>query len=349
MELGIGMFGDLTFNQQTKQYQSTAQRYKEIIEEIKLADELGIDVFAMGEHHREDYSVSAPEIMLAALSYVTKNIKLSSGVNVISSTDPVKLYQDFSMIDLMSEGRAEIMAGRGSFIESFPLFGYDLNDYSALFEEKLGLLLELRKNKKLNWQGQFRAPIIDQTVYPLPEKEIPVWIAVGGTPSSVMRAATLGLPIIFAIIGGMPIQFKPLIEYYKEQYVQSRHDPSKMQVAVHSHAFISDSKEQILKDYYSQYAYSMNKIGKERGWSETYTPERFISGMSSNGALYMGSPDEVTEKIVNTIKMFGLTRYIAHIDVGGPSHKQIMKTIELYGTKVLPAVKNIFNEANPQQ
>ncbi|MDY0082012.1 MAG: LLM class flavin-dependent oxidoreductase [Ignavibacteriaceae bacterium] len=342
MELGIGMFGDLTFNQQTKQYQSTAHRHKEIIEEIKLADELGIDVFAMGEHHREDYSVSAPEIMLAALSSVTKNIKLSSGVNVISSTDPVKLYQDFSMIDLMSDGRAEIMAGRGSFIESFPLFGYNLDDYNDLFTEKLELLLELRKNKKINWKGQFRPPIVNQTVYPLPEREIPVWIAVGGTPTSVVRAARLGLPIIFAIIGGTPIQFKPLIDYYKEQYVQSGHDPKEMQVAVHSHTFIADSKEEVLKDYYLQYAYSMNKIGRERGWSEAYTPEKFKAGMRPDGALYMGSAEDVTEKIINTIEMFGLTRYIAHIDVGGPAHKQILKTIELYGTKVLPAVKKHF-------
>lgn len=251
------------------------------------------------------------------------------------------------MLDLMSEGRAEIMAGRGSFVESFPLFGYDLNDYSALFEEKLELLLELRKNKTITWKGKFRAPIIDQTVYPLPQNKIPVWIAVGGTTSSVVRAATLGLPIIFAIIGGMPVQFKPLIEFYKEQYIQSGHDPKKMQIAVHSHTFISDSKEEILKDYYAQYAYSMNKIGKERGWSEAYTPEKFKAGMSSNGALYMGSTDDVTEKIINTINMFGLTRYIAHIDVGGPTHKQIMKTIELYGTKVLPVVKSNFNGVHP--
>ncbi len=342
MELGIGMFGDLTFNQQTKQYQSTSHRYKEIIEEIKLADELGIDVFAMGEHHREDYSVSAPEIMLAALSSVTKNIKLSSGVNVISSTDTVKLYQDFSMIDLMSDGRAEIMAGRGSFIESFPLFGYNLDDYNNLFTEKLELLLKLRKNKKITWKGQFRPPIINQTVYPLPEREIPVWIAVGGTPTSVVRAARLGLPIIFAIIGGMPIQFKPLIDYYKEHYVQSGHDPKEMQVAVHLHTLIADSKEEVLKDYYLQYAYSMNKIGRERGWPEAYTPEKFKAGMRPDGALYMGSAEDVTEKIINTIEMFGLTRCIAHIDVGGPAHKQIMKTIELYGTKVLPEVKKHF-------
>lgn len=342
MELGIGMFGDLTFDPQAREYQSTAERYKQIIEEVQLADELGIDVFAMGEHHRQDYSVSAPEIMLAALSTVTKKIRLSSGVNVLSSADPVKLYQDFSMLDLLCGNRAEIMAGRGSFIESFPLFGNDLNDYNALFEEKLTLLLELRKNKQLTWKGKYRPPIEAQTVYPLPEREIPVWIAVGGTPASVSRAARLGLPIIFAIIGGMPSQFKPLVQYYKEQYAAFGHPTHKMQVGIHSHTFIAGSKKEILKEYYPRYAFSMNKIGRERGWAGSYTPEQFEAGMSTAGALYMGDAEEVTEKIIHTIEMFGLTRFVAHVDVGGPTHQQLMKTIELYGTKVVPSVKKHF-------
>lgn len=342
MELGIGMFGDMTYDFQTKTYQKPSERFKEIIEEVKLADAIGIDSFAMGEHHREDYAVPAPEIMLASLATVTQNIKLSSGVNVISSADPVKLFQDYSMIDLISGHRAEIMAGRGSFIESFPLFGYDLDDYNELFEEKLGLLLELRDKEVINWKGKFRPAIINQTVYPRPEREIPISIAVGGTPSSVLRAARLGLPVVFAIIGGRPIQFKPLIDYYREEFAKYNHDATKMKVGVHSHTFVADSKQDVTKSYFPRYAYSMNKIGRERGWMSAYTPDSFSAGMSPAGALYMGSADEVAEKLIRTLEMFDIRRYIAHIDVGGPTHQQMMKTIELLGTKVFPAVRKHF-------
>lgn len=344
MELGIGMFGDLSFDPDKGQYQGTSEKYVQLIEQIKLADELGVDSVALGEHHREDYSIAAPEIMLAALATVTRRIKLVSGVNVISSADPVKLYQDFAMIDLLSGQRAEIIAGRGSFIESFPLFGYDLQNYNELFVEKLELLLELQKNKKISWEGRFRAPIRDQQVFPMPERPIPIWIAVGGTPASVQRAARLGLPIMFAIIGGMPAQFKNLIDYYKDQYVAHGHDPAGMQIGVHSHAFLADSRVTVLEDYYPGYARSMDRIGRERGWPGNYTRDRFEAGMSPHGALYMGNPDEVTEKIIHTIEMFGLTHYVAHIDVGGPTHTQLMKTIELYGNEVIPAVKNHFEK-----
>lgn len=342
MELGIGMFGDMNYDFRAKKYQKASARFNEIIEEVKLADETGIDLFAMGEHHRPDYAVPAPEIMLAALATITKNIRLSSGVNVISSADPVKLLQDFSMLDLISHHRAEIMAGRGSFIESFPLFGYDLEDYNELFEEKLKLLLQLRDNEVVNWKGKFRAPIVNQTIYPRPEREIPISIAVGGTPSSVQRAARLGLPIVFAIIGGNPAQFKPLIDYYRQAYEEYGHDAKKIKVGVHSHTFIADSQEEIMKEYYPRYAFAMNKVGRERGWSNAYNPDSFKSGMSMQGALYMGDPDYVAEKIVKTIKMFDIQQYIAHVDVGGPSHKLMMKNIELLGTKVFPAVKKHF-------
>ena len=343
MELGIGMFGDLTFDNQTNKFQSAGQKLNEIIEQVKLADELGIDVFSIGEHHRADYSVSSPEIILAALSTVTKNIKLGSGVTVLSSTDPVKVYQDFATIDLLSNQRAEIMAGRGSFIESFPLFGYDLKDYNSLFEEKLELLLHLNQNEVINWEGKHRAPIVDQTIYPRPEREIPIWIAVGGTPESIVRAARLGLPIIFAIIGGMPKQFKPLIEFYKQQYVQFGHDPEKMQVGVHSHTFISDSRQELLDNYFPYYKVQMDRIGKDRGWAP-YTKMQFEGGMSPEGALFMGEASQVIDKMIATIEMFGLTRFIAHIDVGGPTHKEMMKAIELYGAKVLPEVRKHFED-----
>lgn len=342
MELGIGMFGDVSFDFETQKYQSSATRMQEIIEEVKLADELGVDLFAMGEHHREDYAVPAPEIMLAALATVTKRIKLSSGVNVVSSADPVKLYQDFSMIDLISGQRAEIMAGRGSFIESFPLFGQKLEDYNELFEEKLELLLELRNKEKVTWQGRFRPPLANQTIYPRPERKIPVSIAVGGTPASVLRAARLGLPIIFAIIGGNPARFKPLIDYYKTAYQEYGHDPESMKIGIHSHTFLSDSKADVLQNYFPRYAHSMNKIGKERGWGGSYTPETFQAGMSADGPLYMGEAEEVTEKLIRTLELFDIRQYVAHIDVGGPTHAQMMKTIELYGTKVIPAVKKHF-------
>lgn len=338
MELGIGMFGDLTFDRQTQKFQPAAQKLNEIIEQVKLADELGIDVVTMGEHHREDYAVSSPEIILSALSTVTKNIKLSSGVTVLSSTDPVKVYQDFATIDLISDQRVEIMAGRGSFIESFPLFGYDLKDYNSLFEEKLELLVHLNQNEVINWQGNHRAPIVNQTIYPRPERELPIWIAVGGTPESVVRAARLGLPIIFAIIGGMPKQFKPLIDFYKQQYIQFGHDPEKMQVGVHSHTFLADSKQELLENYFPYYKAQMDRIGKDRGWAP-YTQMQFEGGMSPEGALFMGETNQVIDKMIATIEMFGLTRFVAHIDVGGPTHKEMMKAIELYGSKVLPEVR----------
>ncbi len=338
MEYGIGMFGDLQYDPENDTYQSPRERLNEIIEEVKLADKTGINVFAMGQHHRSDYAVPSPETLLASLATVTKNIKLSSGVNVISSADPVKLYQDFAMIDLISDHRAEIMAGRGSFIESFPLFGYDLNDYNALFEEKLELLTILNKQGEINWEGQFRPAIRQQTIYPQLEQEIPLWIAVGGTPASVLRAAKYGIPIMFAIIGGMPKNFKPLVEYYKEQYTAHGHDPKKMEIGVHAHTYIGDSQDEVLDKYFKTYAASMDRIGRERGWAP-YTTQQFMGGMSKEGALIMGSPDEVAQKIKSFKEMFGLTRFIAHIDVGGPTHDEMMKTIKLFGKEVIPQLK----------
>lgn len=344
MELGIGMFGDLIIDRKTRKYQPAGQRLQEIVEEVKLADETGIDVFQMGEHHREDYSVPSPETMLAALATVTKRIKLASGVNVLSSSDPVKVYQDFTMVDLLSNQRAEITAGRGSFIESFPLFGYNLNDYNELFEEKLDLLLQLNNEEVISWQGKFRAPIVNQTVYPRPERKLPVWIAVGGTPESVVRAAKYGLPIIFAIIGGTTERFKLLVDYYKENYRHFGHNPDTMEVAVHSHTFAADTVEEVMADYYPWYAMQMEKIGRERGWPGGYSESQFRAGMSPQGVLYMGEPNQIAEKIIETTELFGLTRFIAHIDIGGPTHKQMMHSIELLGTKVFPQVRKAVNK-----
>lgn len=338
MEIGIGMFGDLGYDAKTKTFQKPAERLKEIIAEVKLADEVGLDVFAMGEHHRPDYAVPAPEIMLSALATVTKNIKLASGVSVVSSADPVKLYQDFAMLDLISDQRAEIFAGRGSFIESFPLFGHDLKDYNELFEEKLELLNALNTQKSVTWEGEFRPPLKNQTVYPQPERELPIWIAVGGTPKSVQRAAYYGFPIIFAIIGGQLSQFIPLVNYYKEQYQRFGHDPKKMQIGIHSHTYVGDSEAAVTKDYFPLYKQQMDRIGRDRGWAP-YTDLQFEGGMSEDGALFMGNPEAVAEKIIHAHELFGMTRFVAHVDVGAPDHQKMMKSIELFGKEVVPIVK----------
>jgi len=343
MELGIGLFGDLTFDQKTQQYEKPSRKLKEIIEQIKLADELGIDVVSLGEHHRADYVISSTEMVLSALAGVTTNIVLGSGVTVLSSADPVKVYQDYATLDLLSNQRAEIIAGRGSFIESFPLFGYDLKDYNTLFQEKLELLLTLNKNEVINWKGKHRAPIVNQTIYPRPEREIPIWIAVGGTQESILRAARLGLPIIFAIIGGRTKQFKPLIDFYKEQYVNFGHDIDKMQVGIHSHTFIGDSQQDLSETYFPYYSAQMDRIGRDRGW-QPYSKMQFEGGMSPEGALFMGDANQVAEKMIDAISYFGLTRFIAHLDVGGPPHKEMMKAIELYGTKVIPVVREAIGE-----
>ena len=333
------MFGDLAFNKETGKFADPQQKLQEILAEIKLADELGIDVFALGEHHRPDYVVSSPEMVLSAAASITKNIKLMSAVTVLSSAEPVKVYQDFSTLDLISGGRAEIGVGRGSFIESFPLFGYNLNDYHELFEEKLDLLLKINTQENVTWKGNLRASMENQTVYPRATNngKLPVWIAVGGTPESVLRAARLGLPLVVAIIGGLPKQFKPLIEFYKQEFLKNGHNPEEMQIGIHSHTLVSEDPE-VIDGYFENYAAQMNRIGSTRGWSP-YTKMQYEGGRSKDGALFIGNSDEVAEKI-NTVKeMFGLTRYIAHMDVGAPNHEVMMKSIELFGTKVSEKVR----------
>jgi probable LLM family oxidoreductase len=338
MELGISMFGDLHVDPKTGKFQSAGQRLNEIIEEIKLMDEVGLDTFGIGEHHRPDYAVSSPEILLAAAATVTKRIKLGSAVSVISSTEPVRLYQQFTMLNLLSNGRAEITAGRGSFIESFPLFGHDLKDYEALFIEKLGLLLQLNQEEVMDWKGQFRAPIEKQTVYPRPEHALPVWIAVGGTPSSVVRAAKLGLPLMVAIIGGSPRQFQPFFDLYRETYLQSGHNPAAMKVGIHAHSFFGEDGQATANHYFPNYAAQMNRVGRSRGWPP-YHRSQFEQGRSREGALFIGDANEAIDKILYTQEMFGLDRFSAHMDVGGPSHKDMMKSIELFGNVIAPKVR----------
>ena len=340
METGIGMFGDLSLDTNGKR-KPAAQRLEELMAEIRLADEAGLDVFALGEHHREDYAVSSPEIVLAAAASVTKNIKLASAVTVLSSADPVKVYEDFATVDLLSKGRAEIMAGRGSFIESFPLYGYNLADYDKLFEEKLDLLLKINKEETVNWKGTLRAPLVNQQVLPRAYNEqLRVWIAVGGTPESVIRAGRLGLPLIIAIIGGYPRQFKPLVQLYKDEYEKSGHDISKMEIGIHSHSFVAEESQAAADGLYPYYARQMSKIGMERGWPP-YSRQQFEAGRTKEGALFVGSPNEIVDKISYMHELFGITRFVAHIDVGGAPHKDLMKTIELYGKEIAPRLKKL--------
>lgn len=315
------------------------QRIQNLLEEVKLADELGIDVFGLGEHHRDDYSVSSPTTVLGAAAAITKDIKLSSAVTVLSSDDPVRVYQQFATIDLISGGRAEIMAGRGSFIESFPLFGYDLGDYNELFEEKLELLLEINKSEKVNWSGKLRAPIHNLGVYPRAvEGEIPVWLAAGGTPSSAVRAAKLKLPLMLAIIGGMPENFIPFINLYKKTAVESGTSAEDLQVGINNHVFIGENDEEIADAFFPHYAQMMDRVGRSRGW-QPMSRQQFEFMRSKRGSLMVGSVEKVIDKIVLEHEMFGFTRFMAHTSLGTVPHELTMKSIQLYGNEVIPEVK----------
>lgn len=338
MELGISMFGDNHFDKAGKPL-PTGQRLQELIEEIKLMDEAGLDFFGVGEHHRPDYAVSVPEIVLAAAASVTKQIKLGSAVNVLSSSDPVRLYQSYATIDLLTNGRAELMAGRGSFIESFPVYGYRLEDYEELFEEKLELLVKINKENPITWKGKHRAALNKQSILPRAyNDELNIWVAVGGTPESVLRAGRLGLPVIFAIIGGNPAQFKPLFEYYKKVYDHFKHDAAKLQMGVHMHAFFGDDSQATADYYYPIYSAQMDRVGSSRGWPP-YQRQQFDAGRGNKGHLVIGDVNEAIDKILELQELFGLTRFSAHMDVGGPSHASLMKSIELFGTKIAPKVR----------
>jgi probable LLM family oxidoreductase len=337
MELGIGMFGDNHYSAKGEPMPA-GERLRELVEEMKLMDEVGIEFFGIGEHHRPDYAVSVPEIVRAAAATVTKNLKLGSAVTVLSSSDPVRIYQSFATIDQISNGRAEIVAGRGSFIESFPLFGYDLRNYDKLFEEKLELLLKINREIPVSWKGNFRPALDNQQVLPRAVRELPVWIAVGGTPESVVRAARLGLPVIFAIIGGNPAQFKPLFEYYKKLYQEFGHDMSKFQVGVHMHSFFGEDSKQTADAYFPVYSAQMTRVGRSRGWP-AFTRQQYDFGRSRDGAYIIGDVNESVDKILQMHEMFGLTRFSAHMDVGGPSHESLMKSIEIFGTKIAPKVR----------
>jgi probable LLM family oxidoreductase len=338
MELGIGMFGDNHYDSNGKPL-AAGDRLRELIEEIKLMDETGLDFFGIGEHHRPDYAVSVPEIILAAAATVTKKIKLGSAVSVLSSSDPVRIYEAFAMIDQLTNGRAEITAGRGSFTESFPLYGYDLADYDELFDEKIKLLVKINRENPITWKGTYRAELSNQQILPRAvNNHLDIWIAVGGTPESVVRAAKLGLPVVFAIIGGNPVQFKPLFDYYKELYRTAGHDMSKFRTGVHMHCFFGENSKQIADEYYPVYSAQMDRVGRTRGW-QPFTRPQFEAGRGKQGAYIIGDPAEAIDKILYMHDLFGLTRFSAHMDVGGPSHASLMKSIELFGSVIAPAIQ----------
>jgi probable LLM family oxidoreductase len=346
MELGVYTFAELAKDPKTGTTIAPEQRLRDLMEEIELADQVGLDVFGVGEHHRPDFAVSTPAVVLAAAAVRTERIRLSSAVSVISSDDPVRVFQEFATVDLLSGGRAEIMAGRGSFIESFPLFGYDLDDYDELFAEKLDLLLRIRAGEHVSWSGKHRASIDNRGIYPRPVQDpLPVWIAVGGTPQSVVRAAVLGLPLAVAIIGGQPARFAPLVQLYREAAEEAGHDPATLPVSINSHSYVADSSQQAGDEYFPSYAVMMNRIGRERGWSPLARPD-FDASRGPRGALVVGSPQEVIEKILFEHELFGHQRFLAQMSVGTMPHAQVMRSIELLGTEVAPVVRKELVKSN---
>lgn len=338
MELGLVSFADSPANASGTSVDQ-GQRMRNLIDEIELADQLGLDVYGVGEHHRRDYAVSSPTTILAYAAARTERIRLSSAVTVLSSEEPVRVFEQFATIDQLSNGRAEIMVGRGSFIESFPLFGYDLNDYNELFAEKLELLLTIRDNERVSWSGKHRAPLQDQAIYPRPYQEkLPIGIAVGGTPQSAVRAGMLCLPMTLAIIGGQPERFVPLAQLYRQAGEQSGHDPSTLKLAINTHGHIAGSMDEAIEDVFEPYKAMMDQIGRERGWPPMQR-EQFEAGTGLHGHLMMGSPQQVTEKILHQYDLFGHQRYLIHFGIGAVPHEKVMRAIELFGREVAPAVR----------
>jgi probable LLM family oxidoreductase len=337
MELGLYTFGEVSFDPATGQQIGTQQRLRDLLEEIALADQLGLDVYAVGEHHRPDYAVSAPAVVLAAAAERTRRIRLSSAVSVLSSDDPVRVFQAFATLDLLSDGRAEIMAGRGSFTESFPLFGHDLRDYDSLFAEKLDLLLRVRANDRVTWAGKHRAAIDDRGVFPRPRQEsLPIWVAVGGTPMSAARAGALGLPMALAIIGGQPERFAPFAEIHRQAAAEAGHP--RLPLGINSHGYIAETSQQAADECFPAFAAVMNRIGRERGWGPM-TRADFDATCTLRGANFVGSPQQVIDKILFQHEIFHHDRFLVMFTVGGLPHEKVMRSIELYGDVVAPAIR----------
>jgi alkanesulfonate monooxygenase SsuD/methylene tetrahydromethanopterin reductase-like flavin-dependent oxidoreductase (luciferase family) len=369
VELGLATFADVAPGASPTR---VAGRLRELLEEIELADRLGLDVFGVGEHHRRDYSVSAPTVALAAAAARTEKIRLSSAVTVLSSADPVTVFEEFATLDLLSNGRAEIMAGRGSFTESFPLFGLDLEDYDDLFAEKLELLLALRSSESVTWSGRHRAPLHEAAVYPRPfQQPLPVWIAVGGTPASVARAGMLGLPLMIAIIGGAPARFAPLVELYREALRRSEQERARASgddpdtsshdgahrtqptigqggpaVGINSHMYIAEDAKRAADEFFGPYSQMMNRIGRERGWPPM-SRAQFDAGCAPEGHLFVGTPEQVAAKIIAQHELFAHDRFLGHISVGVLPHEKALRATELFATEVAPHVRAALGVGDP--
>lgn len=340
MEIGLYTFGDVGTDPVTGNIVSPAQRLANLIEEVELADQVGLDLFGLGEHHRPDYAVSAPAVALAAAAPRTKNIKLSSAVSVLSSDDPIRVFQQFATLDNISNGRAEIMAGRGSFIESFPLFGYDLADYDTLFAEKLEMLMKLNEGEIFSWDGGKHTPrVSERGVYPRPvHGKLPIWLAVGGTPQSVGRAAMLGLPLALAIIGGEPARFAPFFKLYREAAEKFGRDPATLKTSINVHGFVADTRKEAIDTFYPAQAEVMNRIGRERGWPPTNRAQ-FEAAAGPRGAQFVGDASELTDKILAHYEIFGFDRFVIQMAIGVMDHAKLLKAIEILGTRVAPEVK----------
>ena len=341
MEIGIDSFAAAPLSNEADRALDNSTALAELLERIESADKAGLDVFGIGEHYRKEFLDSAPSIILAAAAARTKSIRLASAVTVISAADPVRVFQNFATLDLISRGRAEIVAGRGSFTESFPLFGLDLQDYDALFAEKLDLLLKIRDNEVVDWAGEFRPELKNQAIYPRPlQSKLPVWLGVGGTPASFIRAGTLGLPLMVAVIGGNTHRFRPLVDLYREAGEKAGHPPEHLKVGLHSLGYVANNTKEAVEDYYPGYAETFTRIGKERGWPPV-TRAHFDAQTGPLGALVVGNPEEVAEKIVrHSEALGGITRFTFQMDNAGLSHAQLKNAIELIGKKVRPEVNH---------
>jgi probable LLM family oxidoreductase len=339
MEIGLYTFVDNTPDPVAGTRLSPVERMQNILEEMELADQVGLDVYAIGEHHRPEYLSSTPATILAAGAARTRRIRLSSAVTVLSSDDPVRVFQEFATLDLISNGRAEIMAGRGSFIESYPLFGYDLSNYDELFTEKLELLLKLRDSERVTWKGRHRPWFEDLGIYPRPVQEsLPVWLAVGGTPKSVLRAGSMGLPLALAIIGGLPERFRSVATMFRESLVAAGHDPASVPMSINGHGFLADDSQKAADLAFPPFAQTMNRIGRERGWPPI-TRARFDAECAPRGAVFVGSPQQVIDKILWEHELFGHARTLIQFSVGTMPHREMLRAIELLGTVVAPAVR----------
>jgi probable LLM family oxidoreductase len=342
IEIGIYTLADIGPDPLTKKTVTPKQRMNEMIQAAKLADEAGLDVFGVGEHHRLDYASSSPAVILAAIAQATNQIKLTSTTSVLSTLDPVRLFEDFATLDLLSDGRAEILAGRGAFIESFPLFGYSTNDYDDLFSEHMELLLQLNKNDRVTWSGNFRSPLRNAEISPRPiQEQIPIWIGVGGTPESAVRAGKFGVGMALAILGGDPLRFKHLVDLYRKAGMEAGHSPDILKVGVTGHAFIAETTQQAKDEFFPYYSNYWSYVNRQRGMGSRMSRADFEHMASPNTALFVGSPQQIVEKVLHQYELFGHKRFLAQVDIGGLPFNKVAKNIELLATEVAPVIKKV--------